>query len=163
MDILMLVDRLEAVINSGWRMPMTSKVQIDEREALDVLDLMRTTVPEEIKQARRINQEREKILAQAQTEASRLIQQAQERADRMVSEESVLRAAEERAREIVAAARQEADEVRHGADEYALDMLDRLDSELHRIQGSVRNAIDAMNLAPAPRPRPDEFDEDEEG
>lgn len=161
MDILMLVDRLEAVINSGWRMPMTSKVQIDEREALDVLDLMRTTVPDEIKQARRINQEREKILSQAQAEAARLIQQAQDRAERMVSEDSILRQAEDRAREIVAAARQEADEVRQGADEYAIDMLDRLDAELHRVQGSVRNAIEAMNVAPAPRPHPDAFDEDE--
>lgn len=144
----MLVDRLEAVINSGWRMPMTTRVQIDEREALDVLDLMRTTVPEEIKQARRINQEREKILAQAQTEANRLVSQAQERVERMVSEDSVRIAAEERAREVIDQARQEADEVRRGADEYALDMLDRLDSEVHRVQSSVRNAISALQSQP---------------
>jgi len=101
MDILMLVDRLEAVVNSGWRMPMTSRVQIDERDVLDVLDLMRTTVPEEIKQARRINQEREKMLAQAQTEANRLVSQAQDRVERLVSEDSVLQVAEQRAHDIV--------------------------------------------------------------
>src|SRR5947209_10674740 len=112
MDILMLVDRLEAVVNSGWRMPMTSRVQIDERDVLDVLDLMRTTVPEEIKQARRINQEREKILAQAQSEANRLVNQAQERVERLVSEDSISVAAEERARDIVDHARPEADEIR---------------------------------------------------
>ncbi|GAC1406290.1 MAG: hypothetical protein NVSMB52_19850 [Chloroflexota bacterium] len=145
----MLVDRLEAVINSGWRVPMTSSVKIDEREALDVLDLMRTTVPEEIKQARRINQEREKILSQAQSEANRLLAQAQDRVDRMVGEDSVRMAAEERARQIVADARAEADEIRHGADDYAVDMLDRLDAELHRIQTSVRNAVNALNVAPA--------------
>ena len=149
MDILMLVDRLEAVVNSGWRMPMTSRVQIDERDVLDVLDLMRTTVPEEIKQARRINQEREKILAQAQTEANRLVSQAQERVERLVSQDSVLQVAEQRAHEIVARAQEEAEDVRRGADEYALDMLDRLDAELNRVQGSVRNAIDALNVQPA--------------
>ena len=37
MDILMLVDRLEAVINGGWRPPMTDKVMIDEEEAHEVL------------------------------------------------------------------------------------------------------------------------------
>jgi cell division septum initiation protein DivIVA len=148
MDILMLVDRLEAVVNSGWRMPMTSRVQIDERDVLDVLDLMRTTVPEEIKQARRINQEREKILAQAQTEANRLVSQAQERAERLVSEDSVLQLAEQRAHDIVTRAQDDAADVRRGADEYALDMLDRLDTELNRVQGSVRNAIDALHVQP---------------
>jgi dsDNA-specific endonuclease/ATPase MutS2 len=141
----MLVDRLEAVINGANRMPMTSKVWIDEREALDVLDLMRTTVPEEIKQARRVNQEREKILAQAQTEANRVVSQAQERADRIVSDDNITQQAEERARQILERAHQESEEVRHGADEYALDMLDRLDAELQRIQGGVRNAISAMH------------------
>lgn len=145
----MLVDRLEAVVNSGWRMPMTSRVQIDERDVLDVLDLMRTTVPEEIKQARRINQEREKILAQAQTEANRLVTQAQERVERLVSEDNVLQLAEQRARDIVTRAEQDAEEVRRGADDYALDMLDRLEVELDRVRGSVRNAIDAMQVQPA--------------
>lgn len=141
----MLVDRLEAVINGANRMPMTSKVWIDEREALDVLDLMRTTVPEEIKQARRVNQEREKILAQAQTEANRVVSHAQERADRIVSDDNITQQAEERARQILERAHQESEDVRHGADEYALDMLDRLDAELQRIQGGVRNAINAMH------------------
>jgi len=144
----MLVDRLEAVINGGWRPPMSTKVMIDEREALDVLDLMRTTVPEEIKQSRRINQEREKILQQAQSEANRLVTQAQERVERMLTEDNIRITAEERAREMLLNARQEADDVRRGADDYALEMLDRLDGELRRIQGSVRTAIGAMHEQP---------------
>ncbi len=144
----MLVDRLEAVINSGTRLPLSTRVVIDEREALDVLDLMRTTVPEEIKQARRINTEREKILAQAQTEANRLVSQAHERVERMVSDDSVRTAAEERARDLIQQARQEADEVRRGAEDYALEMLDRLDADVHRIQSSVRTAINALQTQP---------------
>jgi cell division septum initiation protein DivIVA len=155
----MLVDRLEAVINSGRRVPLSQQVMVDEREALDVLDLMRTTVPEEIKQARRINQEREKILAQAQTEANRVVTQAQERVERMLSEESVRVVAEDQAREMLGQARQEADEVRRGADEYALDMLDRLDGELHRIRNSVRSAINALSNQPPPRDDGEELED----
>ena len=148
-DILMLVDRLEAVVNGGWRVPLTTRVQIDEREALDVLDLMRTTVPEEIKQARRISQEREKILAQAQTEANRLVSQAQERAQRLVADDNISVAAEDRARDILDHARREAEEIRREADQYALDLLDRLDAEVRRISGSVRNAITALSAQPS--------------
>jgi cell division septum initiation protein DivIVA len=151
----MLVDRLEAVINSGWRMPLTGKIQIDERDALDALDLMRTAVPEEIKQARRITQEREKILAQAQTEANRLIAQAQERVERMVADDNVTLAAEERARDTIDRVRAEAREVREGADQYAMDLLYRLDEELRRIGGSVRNAMEAMSAQP-PAGEPEE-------
>jgi vacuolar-type H+-ATPase subunit H len=128
---------------------MSNKVCIDEREALDVLDLMRTAIPDEIKQARRTNQEREKVLAQAQTESNRILTQAQERVDRLVAESNVTIAAEQRAREIVDQARSDAEEIRRGADEYALQMLDRLDDQLRRITGNVRNAISALSTQPA--------------
>lgn len=147
----MLVDRLEAVVNGGFRMPLSGKVVVDEQEVLDVLDLMRTAIPDEIKQARRISQDREKVLAQAQTEANRLVTQAQERAERLLAGDNIRVMAEERAHEIVAQARREANEVRDGADQYAMDMLERLDVELRRVQGSVRNAMDALaNQGPPP-------------
>ncbi len=155
----MLVDRLEAVINGGWRPPMSSRVCVDEREALDVLDLMRTAIPEEIKQARRTNQEREKILAQAQTEANRVVTQAQERVERMLAEDNIHLVAEERSREIIEQARREANEIRQGADDYALEMLDRLNDQLRRIEGNVHNAINAMTTQP---PREEAVAEDEQ-
>ncbi|HZU14692.1 MAG TPA: ATPase [Chloroflexota bacterium] len=151
MDILMLVDRLEAVINGGTRVPMTDRVLIDEREALDVLDLMRTTIPEEIKQARRVNQDQQKIMAQAQTEANRVIAQAQERAERLLAQDSIRQEAEVRAREILEQARRDGTEVREGADQYAIEVLSRLDDELRHMTGSVRNAISALSQ-PAPEP-----------
>jgi cell division septum initiation protein DivIVA len=123
---------------------MSTKVMIDEREALDVLDLMRTAIPDEIKQARRISQERDKVLAQAQTEANRVVTQAQERLQRLTAEDNVHVAAQESARQIVDQANQEAEAVRRGADDYALQMLDRLDNQLRRIEGNVRNAIRAL-------------------
>ncbi len=141
----MLVDRLEAVVNGGWRPPATGKVCIDEREVLDVLDLMRTAIPDEIKQARRINQDREKTLAQAQTEANRLVSQAQERVERMTTEDNVHLMAEERAHEIIEQARRDAQDIRQGADDYAMDMLNLLDGEVRRVQGSVQNALGAMS------------------
>jgi cell division septum initiation protein DivIVA len=148
----MLVDRLEALVNSGFRMPLTGKVSVDEREALDVLDLMRTAIPDEIKQARRVTQDREKILAQAQTESSRLVTQAQERAERLIADQNVHVSAEQRAQEVLARARGEAEEMRRGADDYAADMLNRLEIELNRIEASVRSAINALHNQPSSQP-----------
>ncbi|MER3484708.1 MAG: hypothetical protein C4345_00740 [Chloroflexota bacterium] len=80
-DILFLVDRLESLINAGQRVPFTNKIMIDEKECLDIIDQMRIVVPEEIKQARRVSQDRDRITAQAQAEAERIIKQAQAAAE----------------------------------------------------------------------------------
>ncbi|HZT97029.1 MAG TPA: ATPase [Chloroflexota bacterium] len=153
MDILMLVDRLEAVINGGWRPPLSEKVMIDEREALDVLDLMRTAIPEEIKQSRRVNQDRERLIAEAQADANRLLTQAEERLNALVSDDTITQAAEERAEEIEREAYSHAEEIRQGADRYAYDVLQQLDGRIDRIRTEVRNGLRAL----APR-RTDEAD-----
>ena len=150
MDILMLVDRLEAVINGGWRPPMTEKVMIDEREALDVLDLMRTAIPEEIKQSRRVNQDREKLIAEAQGDANRLLAQAQEKLNHLVSGEAVVQVAEERAAEIEEEAHAQAEEIRVGADQYAFDVLQQLDTRLAHMMDEVRNGLRALGLTEDP-------------
>ncbi len=144
MDILMLVDRLEAVINGGWRPPLSDKVMVDEREALDVLDLMRTAIPEEIKQSRRINQDRERLIAEAQADANRLLAQAEERLDAIISDDAVVRAADERAAEIEQEAYGHAEEIRQGADRYAYEVLQQLDTRIDRIRNEVRNGLQAL-------------------
>lgn len=156
MDILMLVDRLEAVINGGWRPPMTDKVMIDEREALDVLDLMRTAIPEEIKQSRRVNQDREKLIAEAQADANHLMTQAEEKMNLLVSDQGVVQAAEERAAEVEQEAYARADEVRAGADRYAFEVLQQLEVRLSRFTSEVRNGMDALAAPPYETDDPEE-------
>ncbi|HIC93608.1 MAG TPA: ATPase, partial [Anaerolineae bacterium] len=62
-DILYLVDRLESLLNEGWRVPFTSNLIINEDKFLDIIDHMRTSIPEEVKRAQRIERERERIIA----------------------------------------------------------------------------------------------------
>ena len=81
-DILYLVDRLEAAINKGFVVPFSSKRMIDEDEALDIIDQMRIAVPEEIRQARRVTHDKDRVLAQAKEEADRVVQLAKEDAAR---------------------------------------------------------------------------------
>src|SRR6266567_1032521 len=80
MDILYLVDRIEAILHAGQKVPLSSKVIVDEQESMDVLDQMRVVIPEEIKTARRLNQDRERITQQAEAEASRIVAGADESA-----------------------------------------------------------------------------------
>jgi hypothetical protein len=79
-----LVDRLEALLNKGWRVPLSAKTMIDEDEFLDIVDQMRIAFPEEIKQAKKIVQERERIITQAQEEAKNIVETADIQYDELV-------------------------------------------------------------------------------
>ena len=61
-------------------MPLTSNVIIDQARALDLLDQLRVAVPEEVRTAKRINEETERIVERAQEEAERILARAQEQA-----------------------------------------------------------------------------------
>ncbi|MHB8618121.1 MAG: ATP synthase subunit B family protein [Chloroflexota bacterium] len=144
MDILYLVDRIEAIVNSAQKLPFSSKVVIDEQETMDVLDQMRVVIPEEIKNARRVNQDRERITQQAEAEAARIIREAEQRADDLIQQDQVLLEAERRAEEILARADEQAEQIRAGADDYALEVLRSLESHMHKTVETVRRGITTL-------------------
>jgi hypothetical protein len=150
-DILYLVDRLETVLNAGQRVPFTNKIMVDERECLDIVDQMRIVVPEEIKQARRVSQDRDRITGQAQEEAERVLARAQEHADRMMDEQGLLDRAHIREQEIIEEAEGRAQQMREDAEQYVLDILEDLNRRLGTVLGQVQGGIDALRpRAPLP-------------
>ena len=141
MDILHLVDRLEELVNEGRRLPLSNKVMVDERKIWDLIDQMRISIPEEVKRAKRTNQERDRIIAQAHEEAARMVDLKREEAATLVSEHELTKAADERATTIVERAKRDAESLRADADEYVIQVLDNLGADLERALKEVRNGI----------------------
>ena len=149
-DILYLVDQLETVLNAGQRVPFTNKIMVDERECLDIVDQMRVVVPEEIKQARRVSQDRDRITSQAQEEAERILARAQEQADRLMDEQGLLDQVRDREREILDEAEAHAQQMREDAERYVVEMLEELHRRLDVMLGQVQGGIEALRpRAPA--------------
>ena len=71
MDVLELIDKLDDLIHNARAVPLTDQVRIDREAIYDLLDQMRSTIPEEVKQARWIVKERQEMLAEAKREAER--------------------------------------------------------------------------------------------
>ncbi len=120
---------------------MTSRVLIDEDEYLRLIDQMRISVPQEIKNARQIEAERDAILAAAQEQAEAMIAAAQEKADGLADDHIVLAQAEERASEVLSQAYDEAGAIRKEADAYAMEVLQRIAAQLDSFGATVRNGI----------------------
>ncbi len=129
-DILYLVDRLENLIASSRRMPLVNQIIIKEADILSIVDQMRTSIPDEIKQARRIIQEKERILAQAQAEATALRERARAETDQAMKREGLLRAADERSQELLRHAEAEAERLKDDAYAYVGETLRALRDHL---------------------------------
>jgi len=152
MDILYLVDRLENLIASSQRVPLTNKILLKESDILNIIEQMRTSIPEEVKQARRVIQEKERIHAQAQAEATALLARAREETERVMNREGLLAVAEERSQEmmqkasrqyqeVMEHAEEQTEQLKADADTYAMETLRNLREHLLSVETEVSRTI----------------------
>jgi len=144
MDILHLVDRLEELFNQSHPIPLTHNVIVDEDKFLDIIDQMRISIPEEVKKAQEVFTKKDRVMAQAQEEANRTLQLAREKAETLVDKEALVQDAKHRAEQIIQQARMEAENIKAGADQYALDSLMNLESEMQQLIAQVRNGVQVL-------------------
>ena len=144
MDVLVLIDKLDDLVHNAKAVPLTDQVRIDREEIYDILDQMRATIPEEIKQARWIVKERQEMLAEAKREAERIIREAREEQIRLIGEEEIVKQAERQADEIIEDARAREREIRLGAEDYADDILNTLEVNLQKFTAAVQRGRDRL-------------------
>jgi len=135
MDVLVLIDKLDDLVHNAKAVPLTDQVRIDREEIYDILDQMRATIPEEIKQARWIVKERQEMLAEAK----------REQAVREASQTEIVKLAERQAQEIIDEARRNAREMRLEMEDWADGMLATLESNLDRFLVAVRKGRDRLH------------------
>ena len=152
MDILYLVDRLENLIAGSRRMPLVNQIIVKESEILSIIEQMRTTIPDEVKQSRRVIQEKERILAQAQAEATALLARAREEGARAVNREGLLKVAEERSQQLlqkteeqvhqmIRRAEEHSEHLKVDADAYVVETLRNLREHLTSVETDVSRTI----------------------
>jgi vacuolar-type H+-ATPase subunit H len=153
---------LERLLNESWRMPLSAYLVINEDDFLDVIDQLRTAIPKEIKQAERVQQERDRIVAQAEEEAERLVQLAQDESTKLVEEHEVIALAKQRAQTITERAQREAEVLRLEADDYAKQVLVSLDGQLGAMDDqialllkTVRNGLQTLSANEISEPEPE--------
>ena len=139
MELFNALNELEEIVETSIKVPMTRRVLVDEDRLLDMLDRIRTTLPEEIRQARWIIQEREKVMAETKKEAGRIMEDVQKQMERRVEESELVRAAKEKAEEIVQKAESVAREIRQGARDYADELLNEIEKRIEKVVAEVRD------------------------
>lgn len=142
-EIMSLLDQMEDMLEEGKTSFISNKVSIDREEFFECIKDMRMKLPNEIQQSVWIVDERNKILAEAQSEAQLIIQEAQETLQKMIEQHEITKYAEERAQMILENARKDSREIRIGAIEYANETVkvveQRLKATLEAIHKEAQN------------------------
>jgi cell division septum initiation protein DivIVA len=138
MDVLVLIDKIDDLVHNAKGVPLTDQVRIDREEVYDILDQMRATIPEEIKQARWIVKERQEMLAESKREADRLLAEAREQAMREASQPEIVKSAEHQAQDILDDARRQARGTRAEMDDWADGILSMLEVNLDKFLSAVQ-------------------------
>jgi hypothetical protein len=144
MDDLELIDELHELVDCAKRVPLSDQVRVDREKIYATLDRVRSTIPEELKQARWIVRERAEMLAEAKREAERILEEARGRQRQLVSRHELIRQAERSAEEIIDDSRARAQEMRLGAEDYADEILDTLEVNLSKLIAAVRRGRERL-------------------
>jgi hypothetical protein len=145
MDIFRLINQLEQLVLHASRVPFGSRVMIEEDELLNLVDKLRMAIPQEVKQARRVVQDRQKIIADAQVEADRILTVARERAEYLMNEQGLVNESKARSEEILRHAKENARRSMSEVDTYALQILTQLERVLEQNLNEVQEAKNVMN------------------
>lgn len=136
MEILELIDRIEDLVEESSSLPFSKKVMVDSEALFFILKEMRESIPEEIKQAEWIQEEKDRILNDASKDANQILEQAnnesyrikadaEARYEKMINESDVVVAAESKANEILLKAEQNAKTIRIQTNTYVDDVLSK--------------------------------------
>ena len=150
MEIFELLESLEELIERSRNLPFSSKGIVDRDECLDIIKEIRLKLPDELKQAKWVKEERQRILVEAQKEADGIVKEAENRIISMIDEHEITRKAYEQRKEIIENANERSREISNGTKEYADELLaqteDVLTTTLNNLGKNMSDAVKMMEI-----------------
>lgn len=162
MTIEDFLDLLEETIEDGKSVVLTNKIMVDGEKMKEIIEDIRLNMPEEIRKAKKIVEDRATILEKAAADAEMTIRKAEEQQQLMVSDTEVMKVAQAQsnallaksngeANDIIAEAKDKATTMRNSAIRFVDDLMRQADdalydnlSELRRARQSFKGTADAV-------------------
>ena len=139
MEIFTLLEELEDLLEKSKGLPFTHKSLVDKEEILEIIKEIRLKLPDELKQAKWIKEERQRILVEAQNEADEIIKEAENRIISMIDEHEITKKAYEKKVEIIETANEMSREIKSGTEEYADGILAGIEVALEDALKIIQN------------------------
>ena len=139
MEIFTLLETLEDILEESKGVPFSNKAIVDRDEILDIIKEIVLKLPDELKQAKWVKEERDRILVEAQKEADDIVKEAENRIISMIDEHEITRKAYEQKAEIIETANEMSREMTKGTKEYADSILQGIEVALEDALKVIQN------------------------
>ena len=137
MDLASRIQQLEDMVREAKSMPLSSSALLNRDEVLELIEQMKDSLPDEVKQARWIVKDREELLAKARRDAEAMVEQGRQEQLRLASHEAVVQRSHEEAARIVSEAEDEARKLKLEAEDY-------VDAKLAQLEGALQKILEDM-------------------
>ncbi len=139
MEIFTYLEELEDILERSKTVPFSGKSVVDKEEILEIIKEIRLKLPDELKQAKWIKEERQRILVEAQKEADDIVKEAENRIISMINENEITKKAYEKKAEIIETANEMSREISKGTKDYADNILEGLEVALEDALKIIQN------------------------
>ena len=140
-----IIDEIEEYIDHCKFQPLsTTKIIVNKDQIDELLRELRMKTPEEIKRYQKIIDNKDAIIADAQTKADSMIEEAKAKTDELVSDHEIMQQAYAQANEIVAAATEQAQQILMGAMGYADDMMAKVENLIGHALDNYTTKYDSL-------------------
>ena len=145
MSIDKSLDKLDDMLEEAWNLPlMSGKRMIDFKSVRDAIDDIRLNLPREIKESKKIINDREQIISDARREAEDIIKRAENRARQMISQEEVLKEAQSKATALLTEAQTRDKEMERASLDFAENSLKKSEDAMLLGLNEVKSARMAL-------------------
>ena len=126
-EVMELIDQLYTMVSEAWGVPLGNEKCIVERDqVLEILDEIKTAMPVELSEAKRLVSARDEFINNAKREAEGIRNQAEERARALVDDQEIVRIAKARSNEMLASTQAKADALRRASSQFCDEALRRV-------------------------------------
>ena len=86
MKCFQVIEQLQKLAINSTKIPLSNSIVVNQEQALNLLDELVRIIPDDIKYAQKIIEDRQRILVEAQQEGEIIVKEAQDRIDKMINQ-----------------------------------------------------------------------------
>ena len=145
MNVDRLIKELEDIVNNASSVPLTNKVMVDGEEVISILNEIEKVLPDEIKQARWIQNERDRILTEAKKEYETVVNDAKRHAEALVDKNEVLSRSRKRSEELMKVTDENIRKMKMGTYDYIDNVLYTFQEQMVELNKLYEEMFSTLN------------------
>lgn len=157
-----LLQELREIVEDAKPLPLSGgKCLIDVENIKSLLEDISDMLPIEVKQAKSVVADRNKILEDSKLEAKAIIAEAEEKRKTLITQNEIVRQARAEANDIVADAKAKSRDMRRAVNEYVDEMLKKTDemlsaqvNEIKKTRQNIKASQPPVNSPVVQKPAP---------